>query len=138
MKKTALIVAALAVGAVAVAAPAEARGFRGYDGAGIGLGLAAGALVAGAYGAYGPGYGYGYGPGYCATLCLWPRGRVLRAGLLSGRTPVLPLLIERKEPGNPGFFFASRERPASRPPASMAKFLFRREADYSSRCGVAD
>src|ERR1700745_4069045 len=52
------------------------------------------------------------------------------------RTPVLPLLIERKEPGNPGSFFASRERPASRPPASMAKFLFRREADYSSRCGV--
>jgi len=64
MNKTALIVATLAVGAMTVAGPAEARGFRGgFGGAGIGLGFAAGALAAGAYGAYGPGYGYGYGYG---------------------------------------------------------------------------
>jgi hypothetical protein len=66
MKKTALIVAALSLGAMVSTAPAEARGFRGFGGAGIGLGIAAGALAAGAYGAYGPGYGYGYGPGYYA------------------------------------------------------------------------
>jgi hypothetical protein len=63
MNKTALIVATFAVGAMAVAGPAEARGFRGF-GPGIGFGIAAGALAAGAYGAYGPGYGYGYGRGY--------------------------------------------------------------------------
>jgi hypothetical protein len=66
MKKTALIVATLAIGAMAAAAPADARGFRGYGGAGIGLGIAAGALAAGAYGPYGPGYGYAYGPRYYA------------------------------------------------------------------------
>jgi CRP-like cAMP-binding protein len=59
MKKAAVIVATIAaLGALAVAAPAEARG--GF-GPGIGFGIAAGALAAGAYGAYGP---YGYGPGY--------------------------------------------------------------------------
>jgi hypothetical protein len=74
MKKTALIVAALAVGVMAAAAPAEARGFRGYGGAGIGLGIAAGALAAGAYGAYGPGYGYGYGPGNYAPRYVYGPG----------------------------------------------------------------
>src|SRR5947209_1738768 len=64
MKKTALILATVAaIGAAAVTtAPAEARG-RGWGGPAIGLGIAAGALAAGAYGAYGPGYGY-YGPRY--------------------------------------------------------------------------
>ena len=63
MKKA---LAALAVGAVVAAttvtAPAQARGL----GPGLAFGLAAGALTAGAigaYGYYGPGYGY-YGPGY--------------------------------------------------------------------------
>jgi hypothetical protein len=45
-----------------VTAPAEARGFRGFGGAGIGLGLAAGALAAG-----------------CR---LWPFGIQLRPSLL--------------------------------------------------------
>jgi hypothetical protein len=64
MKKAALIIATVAaLGVTAVTAPAEARGFRGFGGAGIGLGLAAGVLAAGAYGAYSP-YGYGYGPRY--------------------------------------------------------------------------
>lgn len=65
MKRTALILATVAaLGATAVTAPAEARGWRrGGWGPGIGLGIAAGALAAGAYGAYGP-YGYGYGPRY--------------------------------------------------------------------------
>jgi hypothetical protein len=59
MKKAAVIVATIAaLGTLAVAAPAEARG--GF-GPGIGFGIAAGALAAGAYGAYNP---YGYGPGY--------------------------------------------------------------------------
>ena len=59
MKKTALILATVAaLGAMAVTAPAEARGWRGGWGPGIGFGIAAGALAAGAYGAYGPGYGY--------------------------------------------------------------------------------
>jgi hypothetical protein len=64
MKKAALILTTVAaLGATAVTAPAEAR--RGWGpGAAIGFGLAAGALAAGAYGAYGPYYGYGYGPGY--------------------------------------------------------------------------
>jgi hypothetical protein len=49
------------VGATAVTAPpVEARGF----GPGIAFGLAAGAVAAGAYGAWGPRYGYGYGPRY--------------------------------------------------------------------------
>jgi hypothetical protein len=71
MRKTLAILATVAaVGMTAVAPrPAEARGF----GPGIAFGLAAGALAAGAYGAYGPYYGpryYGYygpryyGPGY--------------------------------------------------------------------------
>ena len=49
MKKAALIIATLALGATAITAPAEARG-RGF-GPGIGFGIAAGALAAGAYGA---------------------------------------------------------------------------------------
>lgn len=64
MKKTALVlatVAALGTAAV-ISAPAEARGWRGP---GIGLGIAAGALAAGAYGAYGP-YGYYGRPRYYA------------------------------------------------------------------------
>jgi hypothetical protein len=48
MKKTALIIATIANWT----APAEARGGRGFGGAGIGLGIAAGVLAAGAYGAY--------------------------------------------------------------------------------------
>ena len=74
---TALAAAAtIAVAAVAVPTQADARrggwhggghrhggGWRGY-GPGIVGGLAAGALIGGAY-AYGPGY-YGYGPGYYA------------------------------------------------------------------------
>lgn len=75
MKKTLAILATVAtVGATAVSAPAEARGI----GPGLAFGLAAGAIAAGAvgaYGYYGPGYGYygypydgpsyaDYGPGY--------------------------------------------------------------------------
>jgi hypothetical protein len=66
MKKTLAILATIAaVGATAITAPpAEARGI----GPGLAFGLAAGALAAGAYGAYGPYYGprhYGYyGPRY--------------------------------------------------------------------------
>jgi hypothetical protein len=65
MKRTLAILATVAtVGASAVTAPAQARGI----GPGLAFGLAAGALAAGAagaYGYYGPGYGYyGYGPGY--------------------------------------------------------------------------
>jgi len=60
MKKTVAILATVAtVGATTMTAPAQARGI----GPGLAFGLAAGALVAGAAGAYGP-YGYGYGPGY--------------------------------------------------------------------------
>jgi hypothetical protein len=60
MRKALAILATIAtVGATAASAPAQARGW-GW-GPGIDLGLAAGALAAGAYGAYGP---YGYGPGY--------------------------------------------------------------------------
>jgi hypothetical protein len=63
MRKVLAILATVAtVGATTFTAPAEARGF----GPGLGFGIAAGALVAGAaaagaYGAYGP---YYYGPGY--------------------------------------------------------------------------
>src|ERR1700728_4143376 len=63
-KALAVLATVAAVGATA--APAQARGWGGglggVWGPGIGLGLAAGALAAGAYGAYGP-YGY-YGPRY--------------------------------------------------------------------------
>jgi hypothetical protein len=67
MTKTLAVLATVAaLGAAAVTAPkAEARGF----GPGLAFGLAAGALAAGAYGAYGPYYGprcgY-YGPRYYA------------------------------------------------------------------------
>ena len=58
MKKTLAILATVAtVGALAITAPAQARGI----GPGIAFGLAAGAIAAGAagaYGYYGPGYGY--------------------------------------------------------------------------------
>ncbi|GAA3855441.1 hypothetical protein AFIC_002100 [[Pseudomonas] carboxydohydrogena] len=71
MRKAALMAVAVAsIGTVAMMSPAEARGWHhgGYGwGPGIGFGLAAGALAAGAYGPYGYGYGpayYGYGPGY--------------------------------------------------------------------------
>ena len=65
MRKTLAVLATVAaIGATAMTAPpAEARGF----GPGLAFGLAAGALAAGAYGAYGPYYGprYGYyGPRY--------------------------------------------------------------------------
>ena len=58
MKKTLAILATVAtVGVTTMTAPAQARGI----GPGLAFGLAAGALVAGAAGAYGP---YYYGPGY--------------------------------------------------------------------------
>jgi hypothetical protein len=73
MKKALAVLATVAtVGATTMSAPAEARGWRGGWGPGIGFGLAAGALTAGALaaGAYGPSYGYygypayyDYGPG---------------------------------------------------------------------------
>ncbi|MES5483222.1 hypothetical protein QMZ05_10740 [Bradyrhizobium sp. INPA03-11B] len=67
MKKTLAVLATVAtVGATMVSAPAQAR----HIGPGLAFGLAAGALAAGAAGAYygpryyyGPGYGY-YGPRY--------------------------------------------------------------------------
>jgi hypothetical protein len=68
MRKAAVVFSAtavLAMTAVSVPKPAEARGGWGW-GPGIAGGLLAGALIGGiassAYG-YGPGYGY-YGPGY--------------------------------------------------------------------------
>lgn len=67
MKRVIPVLAAAAViMATAMSEPAEARGWRGGWGPGIGFGIAAGALAAGAYGAYGP-YPYGYryyGPSY--------------------------------------------------------------------------
>jgi len=67
MKKALGVLATVAlVGAAAVTAPApaEARHFGVGPGLpGLAFGLAAGAIAAGAYGAYGPGYGY-YGPRY--------------------------------------------------------------------------
>jgi hypothetical protein len=61
MKKALAIVAVIAtVGATTITAPAQARGL----GPGLAFGLAAGALAAGAAGAYGPYYGYGPGYGY--------------------------------------------------------------------------
>ena len=64
---TAIAAAALIAGAtLAAPQPAEARG--GRIAAGIIGGIAAGALIAGAAGAFAPygpyGYGYGYAPGY--------------------------------------------------------------------------
>ncbi len=63
MKKTlAILATAATVATTAVTAPAQARGI----GPGLAFGLAAGAIAAGAFGAYGyygPGYGYGYGYG---------------------------------------------------------------------------
>jgi BA14K-like protein len=61
---------ALTTGENSLLTQVQWRGRRGgWGGAGIGLGLAAGALIGGAiaagsspyYGGYGPGYGYGYG-----------------------------------------------------------------------------
>ena len=66
MRKAAIILAVAGL-ATATAAPAEARHWRGGGwGPGLAFGLAAGALAAGAYGAYGGPYryGYGYGPAY--------------------------------------------------------------------------
>ena len=69
MKKTLAILATVAALGAAVTTPAEARWRGGGWGPGIGFGLVAGALAAGAYGAYGGPYGYyepyyGYGPRY--------------------------------------------------------------------------
>src|SRR5258708_1082861 len=80
MKKALAILAlAATIAATPVAAPPQApgRARRFQSGPGLGIGLAVGALAAGAYGAYGyPGYYgyygprsygaryYGYGPGY--------------------------------------------------------------------------
>ena len=58
MKTLAILATVAAVGATTVTAPAEARGI----GPGLAFGLAAGAIAAGAagaYGYYGPGCGYG-------------------------------------------------------------------------------
>jgi hypothetical protein len=70
MKRTALILATIAaVGTAAISSPAEARWGRAWGwGPGIGFGIAAGVLTAGAIAAsrpyyWGPGYGY-YGPRY--------------------------------------------------------------------------
>src|SRR6516165_7420838 len=70
MRKTLALLATVAtLGVTAMSAPAEAHRF----GPGLAFGLAAGAIAAGAagaYGYYGPGYGYYepsyayYGPGY--------------------------------------------------------------------------
>jgi hypothetical protein len=61
MKKAlAILATAATVGATTITAPAQARGL----GPGLAFGLAAGALAAGAAGAYGPYYGYGPGYGY--------------------------------------------------------------------------
>jgi hypothetical protein len=65
MRRTlAILATAATLGTTAVSAPAQAH----YIGPGLAFGLAAGAIAAGAagaYGYYGPGYGYyGYGPGY--------------------------------------------------------------------------
>ena len=80
MKKTLLILAATAtLAATGLIAPAEARGGRGFGGPAIGFGIVAGALAAGAYGAYGPGYGYGYGPRYYAPRYAYGDGYYRRA-----------------------------------------------------------
>jgi len=73
MKKTLAVLATVAtVGATSFAAPAEARGI----GPGLAFGLAAGAITAGAlgaYGYYGPGYGYyGYDPYYAPAYVVRP------------------------------------------------------------------
>lgn len=63
MTKTLMTLAAAAtIAVVAVASPTDAEARRGWWGPGAVIGgLAAGAIIAGAAGAYGP---YGYGPGY--------------------------------------------------------------------------
>lgn len=70
-------VAALAIGAVAAPAPAEARN-GGAIAAGVIGGLAAGAIIGGAasrpYGYYDGGY-YAAGPAYAASPCRWQRER---------------------------------------------------------------
>ena len=58
----AILATVAAVGATTVTSPAEARGR--FFGPGLAFGLAAGAIGAGVYGAYGPYYGYGPGYGY--------------------------------------------------------------------------
>ncbi len=65
MKKSLMtLAAAAAIAVAAVAVPSEAQARRGWWGPGAVIGgLAAGALVAGAAGAYGP-YGYSGGPAY--------------------------------------------------------------------------
>ena len=76
MKRTALVLATVAaLGTALVSAPAEAH-YRGW-GPGIGFGLAAGALAAGAFAAtqpyyYGPRYGY-YAPRYHRRVYYAPR-----------------------------------------------------------------
>jgi hypothetical protein len=71
MKKTLAVLATVAtLGAIAVSAPAEARGI----GPGLAFGLAAGAIAAGAFGAYGPYYGYGPGYGYYGHLAYYDYG----------------------------------------------------------------
>jgi hypothetical protein len=105
MKKIALILATIATLAATVTAPAEARGWRGggwRGGRGIGLGIAAGALVAGAYGAYGP-YGYGYGPRYYGYYR--PRYAYTDPATI-GRVTITDGEQENPEPA-PGFFYPS-------------------------------
>ncbi len=70
MRKSLAILATFAtIAATTATAPAEAR----YIGPGLAFGLAAGAIAAGAYGAYGPYYGYGPGYGYYGPRYYGPR-----------------------------------------------------------------
>jgi hypothetical protein len=97
MRKALAILATVAtVGATAVTAPAQARGW----GPGLAFGLAAGAITAGAFGAYGPYYGYGPGYGYYGPRYYGPRyyGSAYSAPLLA------PLVTEKPGTSLPGFF----------------------------------
>jgi hypothetical protein len=83
--RTMTVIAAAAVIAAALAVPTSAEARRGWwvPGAVVG-GLAAGAIIAGSAGAYGPYYGPGYapapvyspGPGYYGPGCYIQRQRV--------------------------------------------------------------
>jgi hypothetical protein len=83
MTKTMTAVATAAIIAAAAIAPTDAEARRGWwiPGAVVG-GLAAGAIIAGAagaygpYGYYGPGPAYAYGPGPYGPGCYFQRQRV--------------------------------------------------------------
>ena len=112
VKRTALILATVAaLGTATVSAPAEAR-YRGW-GPGIGFGLAAGALAAGAFAAsrpyyYEPGYEY-YGPRYRRAY-YGPSPYAYYGPRYYGPALLLRLVVQtdvkaRSEP--PGFFVGS-------------------------------